>query len=316
MRVLVQMDPIETMVVDRDTSLAFMLEAQKRGAELWWHLPADLYWDRGRVKAQMRRVRVFDDPARHYETLSEGHYDLADFDVVLIRQDPPFDMAYVANTYLLDLLPPRTLVLNNPRGVREISEKLATLHFPDLLAATLVGRNVAAIRAFASQFDQVVLKPSFFAGGDGVFKMRASDADFDARLMKLLTEVGKEPIIVQEFLPAIKDGDKRVFVVDGAAIGCVRRLPKTGDFRANLHVGGAAVGADLDARDHAIAAAVAPLLAKHGVLFAGLDVIDGRLTEINVTSPTLIRQLVAFGGPDIAALFWDKVDMMQRRGTS
>jgi glutathione synthase len=308
MRVAVQMDPIETMVVDRDTSFAFMLEAQKRGAELWWLLPADLYWDRGQVKAQMRQVRLFDDPARHFETLAHAHRDLGDFDVVLIRQDPPFDMAYVANTYLLELLPARTLVLNNPRGVRDISEKLATLHFPDLLAATFVGRNKEAIKVFAAQFDQVVLKPSFFAGGDGVFKMCATDADFDARLAQLLTEVGKEPIVVQEFLPAIKDGDKRVFVLDGAAIGCVRRMPKTGEFRANLHVGGAAVAGDLEARDRAIVAAVAPLLATHGVLFAGLDVIDGRLTEINVTSPTLIRQLVQFGGPDIAALFWDKVE--------
>jgi glutathione synthase len=310
MRLTVQMDPIETMVVDRDTSLAFMLEAAKRGGELWWQLPEDVYWDRGRVMAYAHKVFVFDDPARHFETVESRHVALDDFDVVLIRQDPPFDMAYVANTYLLELLGPRTLVLNQPRGVRDISEKLATLHFPDLVAATLVGRNRDAITAFAKNFPQVVLKPSFFAGGDGVFKMAHDAPDFTDRLDALLNQVGKEPIIVQEYLPAISQGDKRVFMLDGDAIGCVRRMPKSGDFRANLHVGGQAIAGALDARDRAIVAAVAPLLARHGVLFAGLDVIDGRLTEINVTSPTLIRQLVAFGGPNIASLFWDKVEAM------
>jgi glutathione synthase len=310
MRLIVQMDPIETMVVDRDTSLAFMLEAARRGAELWWHLPGDVYWDRGRVMAYAHKVFVFDDPARHYQTIESAHVALNDFDVVLIRQDPPFDMAYVANTYLLELLGARTLVLNQPRGVRDISEKLATLHFPDLVAATFVGRNRDAITAFAKSFPQVVFKPSFFAGGDGVFKMAADAPDFAARLDAFLAEVGQEPIIVQEYLPAISEGDKRVFLLDGEAIGCVRRMPKSGEFRANLHVGGQAVAGELDDRDRAIVARVAPLLARHGVLFAGLDVIDGRLTEINVTSPTLIRQLVAFGGPDIAVLFWDKVEAM------
>jgi glutathione synthase len=307
-RIAVQMDPIETMVVARDTSLAFMLEAQARGMELWWFAPPDLYWDRGAVKAFAHRVSVRLDPADHYTTHESAHLDLATCDAVLIRQDPPFEMGYVSTTYVLERLSEKTLVLNDPRGVRDIPEKLATLHFPDLIAPTFVGRNVAAIRAFASGFDAVVLKPAFFAGGEGVLKGRASDADFDAKIAAMLADVGREPIIVQEFLPRVSEGDKRLFVLDGEAIGVVRRMPKAGEFRANLHVGGVAAQADFDARDLEIAAAVAPLLAECGVLFAGLDVIDGRLTEINVTSPTLVQELKRFSGVDAPKLFWDAVE--------
>lgn len=307
-RIAVQMDPIETMVVERDTSLAFMLEAQARGHELWWFAPSDLYWDRGAAKAMAHRVSVRLNPADHYTTHESRALDLAACDAVLIRQDPPFDMGYVSTTYVLELLSHKTLVLNDPRGVRDIPEKLSTLNFPQLIAATFVGRNLSAIRAFATDFDQVVLKPAFFAGGEGVLKASARDADFEAKVSKLLAEVGKEPIIVQEFLPRVAEGDKRLFVLDGKPLGVVRRMPKSGEFRANLHVGGVAEKGEMDARDYEIAAAVAPLLAECGVLFAGLDVIDGRLTEINVTSPTLVQELRRFSGIDVPGLFWDAVE--------
>jgi glutathione synthase len=302
------MDPIETMVVNRDTSLAFMLEAQARGCEIWWMRPDDVVFDAGAVRAAAHKVRVAKIEGAHYQTLASETVDLADFDVVLIRQDPPFDMGYVANTYLLELLPPRVQVINAPRGVRDIPEKLSTLRFPDLIAPTFVGRNREALHAFARRFEQVVLKPSFFAGGEGVMKTGIDAPDFEQALDRMLAEVGKEPLIAQQFLPGVKNGDKRVFMLHGEAIGVVRRLPKAGDFRANLHVGGQAAAGELDDRDHVICTAVAPLLADRGILFAGLDVIDGRLTEINVTSPTLVQQLSEFGGPDIPALFWNIVE--------
>lgn len=307
-RIAVQMDPIETMVVERDTSLAFMLEAQARGYEIWWFTPADLFFDSGAVKAFAHRVSVRLNPADHYTSHESGVVDLAGFDAVLIRQDPPFDMGYVSTTYLLEMLSDKTLVLNDPRGVRDIPEKLSTLNFPQLIAPTFVGRNVAAIKAFATRYEQVVLKPAFFAGGEGVLRGAVHDADFDTKIATMLSSVGNEPIIVQEFLPRVSEGDKRLFILDGAPLGVVRRMPKAGEFRANLHVGGQAAPGALDRRDHEIAAAVAPLLADCGILFAGLDVIDGRLTEINVTSPTLVQELKRFSGIDAPKLYWDAVE--------
>ncbi len=308
LRIAVQMDPIDTLLVERDTSLAMMIEAQARGHEVHWFHPTDLWWDTGVLRAHAHHVNVSADPANYYTTLSSAVRPVSDFDVVLIRQDPPFDMGYVSNTYLLEFAGPRTLVINDPRGVRDIPEKLSTLRFPHLVAATFIGRNMEAILAFARRFHQVVLKPSFFAGGEGVSRGRATDTDFATKIAAMLAEVGNEPIIVQEFIPAVKDGDKRVFVLDGQPLGVVRRMPKAGEFRANLHVGGVAEEGALDARDREIVAAVSPLLAEKGIVFAGLDVIDGRLTEINVTSPTLVRELMRFSGIDVPALFWDVVE--------
>jgi glutathione synthase len=308
MRIAVQMDPIETLYVPRDTSLALMLEAQARGHETWWFSPDDLFFDRGEVKCAARRVEVADRQGAHYRDIEAGVVSIAHFDVCLIRQDPPFDMGYVSNTYLLELAANETRVINDPRGVRNIPEKLSTLAFPDLIAPTFVGRNVEAIVGFSRAFAHVVLKPSFLAGGDGVIKLSPSAGDFEHRVRDFLKQAGREPIIVQDYLPAIKAGDKRVFVLDGKPVGALRRMPPSGDFRANLHVGGQALAGELDARDLEICAAVAPLLEREGILFAGLDVIDGRLTEINVTSPTLVREFKAFSGVDIAKLFWDAVE--------
>lgn len=308
LRVGVQMDPIDTMIVNRDTSLALMVAAQARGHELWWFRPDEVFYDTGAIKARARRVSVSFDPAKHYQTHEERVLPAHEFDVILIRQDPPFDMGYVSNTYLLELV--ETLVLNRPRGIRNIPEKLSTLRFSDLIPNTFVGRDPDAIEEFARRYDQVVLKPSFLMGGDGVIKLRASDPTFRDRLTAFLTQAGKEPIVAQEFLPRVAQGDKRVFVLGGEAIGAVRRMPQGGDFRANLHVGGQAVAAEPDARDHELAKAVAPLLAEEGILFAGLDVIDGLLTEINVTSPTLVQQMTSFGGPDLPGLFWVRVEAM------
>jgi glutathione synthase len=307
-RIAVQMDPIENMVVERDTSLAFMVEAQKRGHEIWWFTPDELYFDRGVVRAAARRVEVSQRPGDHYRTLEEAIIDIGHFDVVLIRQDPPFDMSYVTNTYLLERAAEETLVLNNPRGVRNIPEKISTLPFDDLIPPTYVGRHLPAILAFAQDFDQIVLKPAFLMGGEGVRKVKSDDPAIASHITQMLTESGKEPIIVQAFLEGVYQGDKRVFVLDGEPLGAVRRMPSAGEFRANLHVGGSAVATELDHRDREIAARVAPLLREEGILFAGLDVIAGYLTEINVTSPTLVQELKRFNGIDVPARFWDVVE--------
>lgn len=308
LRVAVQMDPIDTMVVDRDTSLALMVEAQRRGHEVWWFTPNELHYDTGVVNARARRVSVRLVEGDHYTTHEEAIRAADDFDVILVRQDPPFDMGYVSNTYLLELT--RALVLNPPRGIRDISEKLSILRFPELTPPTWVGRDLDALEDFAKRYEQVVLKVLYMMGGDGVIRLSPHEHDFRNRALKFIEAAGREPVMAQEYLPRVSEGDKRVFVLGGDAIGAVRRMPQGGDFRANLHVGGKAVSTDLDARDKELAHAVAPLLREEGILFAGLDVIDGRLTEINVTSPTLVQQLIRFGGPDLPKLFWDRVEAM------
>lgn len=308
LRIAVQMDPIETMVVPRDTSLALMIEAQNRGHEVWWFTPGDLFYDTGTVKARARRVSVSLNEERHYETHEEAVRPADDFDVILVRQDPPFDMGYVSNTYLLELT--KALVLNPPLGIRNISEKMSIMRFPELTPKTWVGSDLDALEAFAGRFEQVVLKVLYLMGGDGVIKLRAADVDFRARAAKFMEAAGREPILAQEFLPAVSGGDKRVFILDGEVFGAVRRMPQGGDFRANLHAGGVAETADVDADDRRIVEAVAPLLKRERILFAGIDVIAGKLIEINVTSPTLVQELKRFSGLDLPKAFWEQVERM------
>lgn len=308
MRIAVQMDPIETMVVNHDTSLALMVEAQTRGHEVWWFTPNDVFYETGAVKARAQRVSVSFDESGHYATHEEAVRAVDEFDVVLVRQDPPFDMAYVTNTYLLELT--KTLVINPPRGIRNISEKMSILQFPELTPKTWVGRDIDALEAFARQFDQVVLKVLYLMGGDGVIKLESDAPDFREKAAAFIAAWGREPILAQEFLPAVTNGDKRVFVLGGEPFAALKRMPKAGDFRANLHVGGSAVAGELDNADRAIVSAVAPLLEREGVVFAGLDVIAGKLIEINVTSPTLAQELRRLAGLDLPKAFWGKVESL------
>ncbi len=309
LRIAVQMDPIETMIVNHDTSLALMVEAQARGHEVWWFSPNDLFYETGAVKSRARHVSVSLAEGAHYTTLEDTARAVDDFDVVLVRQDPPFDMAYVTNTYLLELVK-KARVINPPRGIRNISEKMSILQFPELTPKTWVGRDLDALEAFAKRFDQVVLKVLYLMGGDGVVKLESGAPDFRKRAAAFISESGREPILAQEFLPAVERGDKRVFVLNGEPFAALKRMPKQGDFRANLHVGGYAVAGDLDDDDRAITAAVAPLLKREGIVFAGLDVIAGRLIEINVTSPTLAQELKRLSGLDLPKAFWDRVEAM------
>ncbi len=308
LRLAGQMDPNENMIVNHDTSLALMVEAQSRGHEVWWWAPNDLFYEAGVVKARARRVSVSFDEVGHYQTHDEAIRAVDDFDVILVRQDPPFDMGYVSNTYLLELT--KALVLNPPRGIRNISEKMSILQFPELTPTTWVGRDLDALEAFAKRFDQVVLKVLFLMGGDGVIKLAASDADFREKAAAFIEAAGREPILAQEFMPAVADGDKRVFVIGGQPFAALKRMPKAGDFRANLHVGGKAMAGELDDADRAIVKAVAPLLEREGIVFAGLDVIAGKLIEINVTSPTLAQELKRFSGLDLPKAFWEKVETL------
>lgn len=308
LRIAVQMDPIETMIVNHDTSLMLMVEAQARGHEIWWWAPNDLFYDSGVVKARARRVSVSLNEAKHYETQEEAIRAVDDFDVVLVRQDPPFDMGYVSNTYLLELT--KALVINPPLGIRNISEKMSILQFPELTPTTWVGRDLDALEAFAKRFEQVVLKVLFLMGGDGVIKLAAADPAFRTKAAAFIEAAGREPILAQEFMPAVSGGDKRVFVIGGEPFAALRRMPKEGDFRANLHVGGKAVAGELDDADRAIVKAVAPLLEREGIVFAGLDVIAGKLIEINVTSPTLAQELKRLSGLDLPKAFWEKVEAL------
>jgi len=308
LRIAVQMDPIETMIVNHDTSLALMVEAQARGHELWWFSPNDIFYETGTVKARARRVSVSFNEAKHYETHEEGIRAVDDFDIVLVRQDPPFDMGYVTNTYLLEIT--KALVINPPRAIRNISEKMSILQFPELTPKTWVGKDIDALEAFARRFDQVVLKVLYLMGGDGVIKLKSDAPDFRERASAFIAASGREPILAQEFLPAVTGGDKRVFVLNGEPFAALRRMPKEGDFRANLHVGGVAVAGELDDEDRAITAAVAPLLKREGIVFAGLDVIAGKLIEINVTSPTLAQELKRLSGLDLPKAFWEKVEAL------
>lgn len=309
LRIAVQMDPIEKMIVNHDTSLALMVEAQARGHELWWWAPGDLFYENGVIKARARRVSVSFEDGNHYETLEEAVRAADDFDVILVRQDPPFDMGYVTNTYLLELT--KALVINPPLGIRNISEKMSILQFPELIPQTWVGRDVQALEAFAKRFDAVVLKILFMMGGEGVIKLSASDPEFRKRAHAFMSAAGREPILAQEFLPAVSGGDKRIFVLVGEPFAALRRLPKEGDFRANLAVGGKAAPGEVEDVDRAIVKAVAPLLKRERIVFAGLDVIAGKLIEINVTSPTLAQELKRFSGLDLPKAFWDRVETMR-----
>jgi glutathione synthase len=308
LRIAVQMDPIEKMVVNHDTSLMLMVEAQQRGHEIWWWSPSDLFYETGVIKARARRVWVSLEEGNHYKTLEEAVRPADEFDVILVRQDPPFDMAYVTNTYLLELT--KALVINPPLGIRNISEKMSILRFPELTPKTWVGRDLDGLEAFARRFDQVVLKILFMMGGEGVIKLSSSDPEFRVKAQAFLDATGREPILAQEFLPAVSGGDKRVFVLNGEPFAALKRLPKEGDFRANLAVGGKAAAGELDDEDRAIAAGVAPLLKREGIVFAGLDVIAGKLIEINVTSPTLAQELFRLSGQDLPKAFWERVEAM------
>jgi glutathione synthase len=308
LRIAIQMDPIEGVNIDADTTFALALEAQARDHSIHVYGLGDLVWDRGRIRARARRVTLRRERGAHVTFAVAETLDLrADADIVLMRQDPPFDMAYLTAAHILEQLAPDTLVLNDPFWVRSSPEKVLPLDFPELGPATLVSRDVAAIRAFRAEMGDVIVKPLYGNGGAGVFAVKNADPNLTA-LLELFFERSREPVIVQQYLPAVTKGDKRVILIDGVPAGAINRVPQSGEARSNLHVGGRAEMTELTADDIRICDAIGPTLKKRGLVLVGIDVIGGRLTEINVTSPTGVQELKRFSGIDCAALFWDAAE--------
>jgi glutathione synthase len=310
LRIAIQMDPLSTVNIDADTTFALAEVAQARGHKLWIYEPRHLSFDTGRVTARARPVtfqRIADQPGI---TGEETLLDLADdIDVVLMRQDPPFDMAYITACHILELLKGQTLVLNDPEFVRSGPEKLFPLLFPEIIPDTLISRDLKSIHDFRARHKDIIIKPLYGNGGAGVFRMKEDDSNFSS-LMEMFLERTREPLIAQAFLKAVSNGDKRIILVDGKAVGAINRRPKEGETRSNLHVGGTAEPVELTEIDLNICNAIGPELKRRGQIFVGIDVIGDKLTEVNVTSPTGIQELKRFTGIDAAAIFWDCVQDM------
>jgi glutathione synthase len=307
LNVAVQMDPIERINIRGDSTFALLLEAQARAHPLSYYTPDRMALRDGKVSATVRPLAVRDVAGDHFTLGEPRHVDLATFDVVLLRQDPPFDLAYISSTHMLDRIHPKTLVVNDPSHVRNAPEKIFVTEFPDLMPPTLITRDLDAIKAFRAEQGDIVMKPLYGKGGDAVFRLAAEDLNFGS-LYDLFSTLFREPWVVQKFLPAVKDGDKRIILVDGAFAGAVNRVPAPDDLRSNMARGGVPKATDLTDREHEICARLGPALRERGLLLVGIDVIDGFLTEINVTSPTGIRAVKNLGGPDIAALVWDAIE--------
>lgn len=307
LRIAVQMDPIESVDVDADTTFALMEEAQARGFELFVYHPDQLAWLEGRIVARAQPVRVRHVQGEHAELGDEVDLDLAeDADVVLMRQDPPFDMAYITAAHILEGLAGKTLVLNDPAWVRSSPEKIVPLDFPELVPPTLISRDPERIKAFRAQYEDIIVKPLYGNGGAGVFRLKPGDSNLNS-LLEMFFAQTREPVVVQAFLPAVSAGDKRVLLIDGEPVGAINRVPQKGETRSNMHVGGVAEASDLDEADLRICRAIGPMLKERGLMLVGIDVIGGLLTEINVTSPTGVQELKRFSGIDTCARFWDAV---------
>lgn len=307
LRVAIQMDPLEHVKIDGDTSFALAETAQARGMELFVYGPQDMSLEGTRVTARVRPAKVQRVPGAPGVFSEAVTLDLAkDVDVVLMRQDPPFDLSYITACHMLELISGETLVLNDPAGVRSSPEKILPLMFPDLMPPTLVSRDPAAIEDFRERYKDIIVKPIYGHGGAGVFRLKEDDSNLDS-LLELFFSKSREPVMVQAFLPAVSEGDKRIMLVDGKAVGALNRRPKSGQVRSNLVVGGTAEKSDLSDADKRICDAIGPELRKRGLVLTGIDVIGGRLTEINVTSPTGVQAIKKLSGIDIPAIFWDSV---------
>ena len=307
MKIAFQMDPIGPIDINADSTFRLAEEAQARGHELFYYTPDKLAYDQGRITARGWPLRVQRVVGDHAILGEETTVDLADYDVVWLRQDPPFDMFYITTTHLLDRLKSTTLVVNDPFWVRNFPEKLLILDFPQLMPPTTIARDLNTIRAFKDQHGDVILKPLYGNGGAGVFLLNEADRNLSS-LYELFTGFSREPLIVQKFLPDVSKGDKRVILVDGAPVGAINRVPAKGETRSNMHVGGRPEKVDLTERDHEICATIGPLLRENGQIFVGIDVIGDYLTEINVTSPTGIQELERFDGVNIAAKIWEAIE--------
>ena len=317
LKVAVQMDPIESINIDADSTFALMLEAQLRGHTMWHYEVRHMALREGvkrqgerreeRLTARARPVTVQRVRGEHYRFDEPKQLDLATMDVVLMRQDPPFDMAYITATHLLEHIHPKTLVVNDPAAVRNAPEKLLVTHFPELMPPTMITWDLEAIRSFRMEYSDIIVKPLFGNGGAGVLRIKPDDENLPS-LLEMHFARSREPLMFQRYEPAVRQGDKRIILVDGEPVGVVNRVPAEGEARSNMHVGGRPEKSTLNARDREICAAIGPTLRQQGMIFVGIDVIGDWLTEINVTSPTGIQEIDRFDGINIEAMIWDRIE--------
>ncbi len=313
LRIAFQMDPMETVDIDADTTFALAEAAANRGFELYEYGPQHLAYNEGRIEANARPMTVRRDYDNHVTFQKRRVIDLAkDIDVVWMRQDPPFDMAYITAAHLLERLKGETLVVNDPQWVRSCPEKILPLDYPELMPATLITRDRPAIDAFRAKHKDIILKPLFGNGGAGVFRVKADDSNYSS-LLEMFMESSREPVIAQAFLKDVSKGDKRIIIIDGEAVGAINRVPQKGETRSNMHVGGKAVPTDLTKSDMKICDAIGPMLKARGQILVGIDVIGDKMTEINITSPTGVQELKRFSGVDAAALSWDAIEKRLKR---
>jgi glutathione synthase len=311
LNIAVQMDPIERISIRGDSTFALLLEAQQRGYAVSYYTPDKLAMDGGKVFASVRPLQVRDVEGEHFTLGATRRTELTAFDVILLRQDPPFDLNYITTTHLLERVQGKTLVVNDPAQVRNAPEKMFVTEFPELMPPTLLTRDLAEIKAFRATHGDIVMKPLYGKGGEAVFLIEKEDPNFGS-LYDLFSTSFREAWVNQKFLPAVRAGDKRIILVDGEFAGAVNRVPAADDIRSNMVRGGAAKATELTEREREICKRIGPALRERGLLFVGIDVIDGWLTEINVTSPTGIRAIKDLGGPDIAALIWDKIEAKRK----
>ena len=312
LRVAIQMDPIEAVNIESDTTFLQAMEAQNRGYPVWVYDFRTLALEDGRLFCRARPVTLRQTAGDHVSFGDEVKLDLTkDVDVILMRQDPPFDMAYVTATYLLETVHPKTLVVNDPAEVRSAPEKLLVTRFPDLTPPTLISSEPVALADFHRRHGEVVLKPLHGAAGSGVVRLKADDPNLEA-LVEIHAVGSRDPLVIQKFIPAVSKGDKRILLIDGEPVGAINRIPARDQVRSNLRVGGTAAPVELTDRDREICAAIGPTLRERGLIFVGIDVIGDWMTEINVTSPTGAQQLKRFAGVDAAALMWDVIE--RKRG--
>ena len=305
--VALQMDPVESINIDGDSSFVLGLEAQKRGYTLYHYQPHDLSFNAGRVTARARALTLRREQGNHYDLAEPEIIDLAKLDVVLMRQDPPFDMAYITATHILDHIHPETLVVNDPASVRNAPEKLFATLFPDLMPPTLISSDPHAIKDFRAEHKDIIIKPLYGNGGAGVFHVPPVDDNLNA-LLEMFTERSREPVMVQAYLPDVRAGDKRIILIDGEPAGAINRVPPEGDVRANMQEGGTPLPTELTARERDICAAIGPELKGRGLIFTGIDVIGDYLTEINVTSPTGLQEINTFDDTCLEARIWDAIE--------
>ncbi|MCR4268881.1 glutathione synthase [Nitratireductor sp. ZSWI3] len=307
LNVAIQMDHISTISIAGDTSFALALEAQRRGHALWHYTPDRLSMVGGQVIARAEKLSVRDEKGDHFTLGEPERVDLSSMDVILLRQDPPFDMNYITTTHILERIHPKTLVVNDPAWVRNSPEKIFVTEFPDLMPETLITRDPREVDEFRRTHGDIIVKPLYGNGGAGIFHLREGDRNL-ASLLEMFMQAFREPFIVQRYLQEVRAGDKRIILIEGEPVGAINRVPAEHDSRSNMHVGGRAEPAELTAREREICARIGPALRERGFTLVGIDVIGDWLTEINVTSPTGLREVKRFGGPDIAALFWDAVE--------